>query len=187
MMLRVPVLMYRLGLAERLGSHGILLLYTTGRRSGLRRVSGLNHVMDGTTVYVAAGWGPRTDWYQNALANLTVEVQIGGQRRTALARAVSDLAEKEQACAMFMAVDQYPPKVLRPLLKRLGLDYEAERKMTFGDPSRVTLMALELAKPLEEQPAEGKGTRRAAAAVAIATLGTALIWLGARVLGRNRR
>ena len=89
LMLLVPALLYRLGLAGQLADRRIMLLTTTGRRSGRQRVSGLNYALDGATVYVAAGWGPRTGWYQNLLAKPEVAVQIGRRRLAARGRPVT--------------------------------------------------------------------------------------------------
>jgi deazaflavin-dependent oxidoreductase (nitroreductase family) len=125
-LLRVPPLLYRTGLAGRLGRR-LLLLTTTGRRTGRRRTVGLNYVIDGRTVYVFSGFG-RTDWYVNLLADPRVEVQIGRERWAGLARAVEDAEERRRARALLRALapGQGPPERVRPLIRRFGFDYDAE-------------------------------------------------------------
>ena len=78
LLLRLPPLLYRRGLARRMGPR-FLLLTTTGRRTGLARTVGLNYARDGHTVYVSSGFG-RTDWYRNLVADPGVEVQVGTER-----------------------------------------------------------------------------------------------------------
>lgn len=125
-LLRVPPALYRVGLAGRLGPR-LLLLTTIGRRTGRRRTVGLNYALDGDAVYVFSGFG-RTDWYANLLADPRVEVQIGRRRWPGIARAVVDAGERQRARSLLRAVAprQGPPEFLRPVIRRFGLDYDAE-------------------------------------------------------------
>ena len=125
-LLRLPPLLYRMGLSGRLGRR-LLLLATTGRRTGRRRTVGLNYVLDGTTVYVFSGFG-RTDWYANLVADPRVEVQIGRERWAGIARAVEDADERRRARSKLGAIapHQGPPERLRPVIRRFGFDYDAE-------------------------------------------------------------
>ena len=127
LLLRLPPLLYRRGLARRMGPR-FLLPTTTGRRTGLARTVGLNYARDGHTVYVISAFG-RTDWYRNLVAHPVVEVQVGTERWRGLARPVSDSIERERAGELFSdqaAVGQGPPPAVRSVLRRLGLDYEAK-------------------------------------------------------------
>lgn len=142
--LRVPIIFYHLGLANRLARRGIMLLETRGRRTGRHRVSGVNYAMVDRTAYVAAGWGTRTGWYRNLLDQPEVTVQIGGVMSLAHARPVLDEAEQAKAVETLAAIDGGPPRPLRPLLSRLGFDFDAERAEAFADPTRLTFVALEL-------------------------------------------
>jgi deazaflavin-dependent oxidoreductase (nitroreductase family) len=125
-----------------------LLLTTRGRRTGLARTVGLNYARDGHTVYVISGFG-RTDWYRNLVADPGVEVQVGTERWRGLARPVLDPTERERAGRLFsdQAVGQGPPRAVRSLLGRLGLDYEAE-------VGRVRDPGLELPIVAIERPAD---------------------------------
>jgi deazaflavin-dependent oxidoreductase (nitroreductase family) len=124
--LRVPPFLYRLGLSGPLGPR-LLILTTTGRRTGRRRTCGLNYARDGSTVYVVSGYG-MTGWYRNLLADARVEVRIGGERRTGIARPVTDRDERRRAFRALAATGSHqgPPHWLRGLLRRIGLDYDAE-------------------------------------------------------------
>jgi deazaflavin-dependent oxidoreductase (nitroreductase family) len=88
--------MWRLGLGKPMNiwpSVGgrILVLAHTGRKSGLRRLTPLNYAPSPpSSVFVLAGFGTHTDWYQNALANPAVEVWLPDGRWLAEAIDVSD-------------------------------------------------------------------------------------------------
>jgi deazaflavin-dependent oxidoreductase (nitroreductase family) len=124
--LALPPHLYRFGLARWMGSR-MLLLTTTGRRTGRQRTVALNYARDGEAVYVLSGFGI-TDWYRNLLADRRVEIQIGTERWPGEARPVTDADERRRARALVLRAGpgQGPPKVLRPLLARLGMDYDAE-------------------------------------------------------------
>jgi deazaflavin-dependent oxidoreductase (nitroreductase family) len=140
---RVPPLLYRLGLAGPAG-RTMLLLVTRGRRSGKRRYSGLNYAEDGATVYVMSGYGPRTDWYRNLVADPRVEVRIGRRRWRAVAKTVTEPALRGHGIALLLetAQRQGPPRRLRPLFARLGLDYDAELASFDRDAANMPLVAL---------------------------------------------
>ncbi|TAK36824.1 MAG: nitroreductase family deazaflavin-dependent oxidoreductase [Chloroflexota bacterium] len=151
-MLKVPVLLHQLGLAQQLAKRDILVVRTIGRRTGRERLSGLSYAVKGNTVYVIAGWGEHTDWYRNMQANPRVEVRIGTQRMPAHARTVTDPAERDLALQLMTRIDGSPPRFLRPLIARLGLDFDAELAEALANPSQLTVVALELAEPLTSQP-----------------------------------
>jgi deazaflavin-dependent oxidoreductase (nitroreductase family) len=58
----------------------LLLLTTTGARTGERRTVPLIHMADGDTIVVAAGGGgspTNPGWYHNVVANPSVTVEVG--------------------------------------------------------------------------------------------------------------
>lgn len=70
----------------------VLLLTTTGRKSGLARQTPLQFErVDGDTI-VASARGVEADWFKNVLADPQVTVQLGRQRFAALAEPVTDPA-----------------------------------------------------------------------------------------------
>lgn len=94
--LRLPILLYHLGLGWLLG-HRFLLLRHLGRKSGLWRETVLEVVRDDkpdNTYFVASGWGESSQWYNNILRHPAVEIESGGRRMKATARRVSQ-AEAE--------------------------------------------------------------------------------------------
>lgn len=88
------------GLGPLLGtplSGSILVLRTTGRKTGLVREAPLGYtIIDGRTV-VIAGYGRTCHWFQNALANPQVEVSLPGAVLAGLAEEIIDPANRRQA------------------------------------------------------------------------------------------
>lgn len=68
----------------KIGKTQMLLLTTTGRKSGQPRTTPLNHVTDGDRVILIASYGGddrAPQWYQNLVANPEVTVLIGTETR----------------------------------------------------------------------------------------------------------
>lgn len=74
-----------------------LTLTTTGRRSGLPRVTPLNYAILDGHVYVLSGFGTRADWYRNLVARPDVVVGLPGRVVRGTATPVHDAAEAERA------------------------------------------------------------------------------------------
>ncbi|WP_350339649.1 nitroreductase/quinone reductase family protein [Actinotalea lenta] len=71
----------------------VLLLGTTGRRTGLRRVTPLQFERTGEGYVVASARGERADWFRNAVADPHVTLQVGDRTLTGVARPVLDRGE----------------------------------------------------------------------------------------------
>jgi deazaflavin-dependent oxidoreductase (nitroreductase family) len=90
-------------LSGQLANSSILLLTTTGARTGQPRVTPMGYVRDGARfAVIAANAGAPThpDWYFNALAHPRVTVEVGPERFEALA-SVADDAERARLVPMF--------------------------------------------------------------------------------------
>jgi len=91
---KAPLLQYRLGLGPLVRRFFRMLVLTTrGRKSGRPRYTMLEHTWHNGRAYIAPGWGNRTLWYQNILADPSVTVQRGGSAYGAVAVRVTDNAE----------------------------------------------------------------------------------------------
>ena len=67
------------------------LVTTIGRTSGLRRDTPLGYIVMDGAAWVMAGYGPRTQWYRNVLAEPRVDLRLPGRRPfAALAEEASD-------------------------------------------------------------------------------------------------
>ena len=81
--LMVPVTRAGLGawLSTPVGG-AMVLLRIRGRKSGLIRDTPLNYVVAEGAIWVLAGFGPRTEWYRNLLADPRVEAILPGRTVT---------------------------------------------------------------------------------------------------------
>ena len=80
-------------IGRRLVNNDVLLLSTTGRRTGDTHPVPLLYLCDGETPVVIASWGGRPthpEWYLNLIAEPRVEVQIRLRSFAALARPMNE-------------------------------------------------------------------------------------------------
>ena len=87
---KIPIFFYKIGLPV-FGNY-VLLLVTTGRKTGLPRHTPLEYHREKSTGYfvIVAGWGGNTDWKRNIEANPHVHVKAGWHKFDAVAEALSD-------------------------------------------------------------------------------------------------
>jgi len=83
--------LYAIGLGPVIGRF-ILLLTTTGRKSGLQRVTPLQYEKIGADYYVGAARGLKADWVRNLQIDPHVEVRVGAKCLQATAEVVTDPA-----------------------------------------------------------------------------------------------
>jgi deazaflavin-dependent oxidoreductase (nitroreductase family) len=91
----VPV--FRLGFGPVFGNPFwgyIMVLRTTGRKSGKVRYSPVNYAIRNGKVYCMAGFGRASDWYRNLQANNLIDVILPSGPFTGTATEVSDPAER---------------------------------------------------------------------------------------------
>jgi deazaflavin-dependent oxidoreductase (nitroreductase family) len=85
-----PVTLYRLGLGPLIGNV-ILLLTTTGRKSGLPRVTPLQYELIAGDYYFGAALGLKSDWVRNLQADPRVHIQVKQKKLTGRAEVITDL------------------------------------------------------------------------------------------------
>ncbi len=73
---RIHRLLYTVGLGPVIGRL-ILLLTTTGRKSGEKRITPLQYELIDGNYHLGAARGTRADWYRNILKDPEVEVRVG--------------------------------------------------------------------------------------------------------------
>lgn len=98
LLLRSPILLYRMHLGWLLGQRFLLLTHI-GRKTGLRRHTVLEVVSYNNSTHrcvIASGWGEKAQWFRNIIANPDVEVILGTHRHRAKARRMEqNEAERE--------------------------------------------------------------------------------------------
>jgi len=92
-LMRVPPrLAYALGLGSVIG-RAILLLTTTGRKTGRLRVTPLQYEEIDGLIHIGSARGTKADWYRNIEANPTVELQVRNKRFKGRGETVTDLQQ----------------------------------------------------------------------------------------------
>ena len=88
---KAPIWLYRFHLGGRLGNR-VLLLTHIGRKTGQIRQAVIEVVqVDKASgiYYVASGWGEKSNWYKNIVANPNVTIQVKNKRVKAVAERVT--------------------------------------------------------------------------------------------------
>jgi deazaflavin-dependent oxidoreductase (nitroreductase family) len=88
---KIHRLLYAVGLGQVIGKI-ILLLTTTGRKSGQPRVTPLQYEEINGEYYLGAARGLQADWVRNLQANSQVEVRVGAKHLHGKAEVVTDPA-----------------------------------------------------------------------------------------------
>lgn len=86
---KIHRVMYAVGLGPLIGKI-ILLLTTTGRKSGKKRVTPIQYELIDGDYYVGAARGRKADWVRNIQSNPRVEVHVGAKHFFASAEIISD-------------------------------------------------------------------------------------------------
>lgn len=91
------------------GWGSLILLTTTGAKSGQPRIAPLMYVPDGERILAVAskgGYPTHPDWYINLVANPEVTVEVGEEKFTTIARI---LTGEEREKAYSRAAEVFPP------------------------------------------------------------------------------
>jgi deazaflavin-dependent oxidoreductase (nitroreductase family) len=103
----------------------VLLLTTTGRKSGLPRVTPLQYEEIDRAYYVGSARGPKSDWFQNLEANQNVEVEMRGKRFMGIAETITNRV----SIADFFEIRLKRHPIMIGLLMRLeGLPLKFDRE-----------------------------------------------------------
>jgi deazaflavin-dependent oxidoreductase (nitroreductase family) len=116
-LVRLPVVLYRLGLGPLVSLLPLLVVITRGRKSGLPRPSVLEYRRHGTKHYIVSAWGRRTQWFQNLMEYPLVTVQNGWEHFGARASIVEDSGEALRVLYLFR---KKAPIIYDALLARLS-------------------------------------------------------------------
>jgi deazaflavin-dependent oxidoreductase (nitroreductase family) len=117
-------LWYALGLGPLLGRL-VLLLTTTGRKTGKRHVTPLQYEEIDGLIYVASARGQEADWFQNIRADPRVVVQVKSSRFEGVAEPVTDPAR----IADFLQIRlRRHPRMIAAMLRSEGLPPRPSRE-----------------------------------------------------------
>lgn len=118
-----PRAAYALGLGPLIGRL-VLLLTTTGRKSGKARVTPLQFEEIDGRIYLGAALGQRADWVRNIRANPAVDVRVKGRRFHGTAGIIDDC---EQIADFLEVRLQRHPRMVGAILRGNGLSLPPTR------------------------------------------------------------
>jgi deazaflavin-dependent oxidoreductase (nitroreductase family) len=114
---RVFKTLYAIGLGP-LAGRLVLLLTTTGHKSGLPRTTALQYEEIDGAIYLGSSKGTHADWFKNLVANPCVNVRVKSRQFSGRAQAVTDPA----FIADFLELRlRHHPRMVGAMLKAEGL------------------------------------------------------------------
>ena len=120
-------------------SRPVLLLTTTGRRSGMPRVAPLQYEEIDGTIYLAAARGQKADWFRNIVAHPQVQIQIGTRTFSATAEPTTDTTH----IADFLETRRTRhPQMIGAMLLLHGLSPRVDRQALEKLAQELALVAL---------------------------------------------
>jgi deazaflavin-dependent oxidoreductase (nitroreductase family) len=140
-----PVSMYRGPVGEVMSKRCVMMLTTIGRKSGLPRTNGVSYMPVGDNYIIFAGWGVKSDWYKNLLANPDVTIQVGSKKIKDTAKPVDDAARRRDLMLQMRKRSGQcgPPEPVRSVLKATGLfDYEGELDMAVKQEGQLPVVEI---------------------------------------------
>ena len=89
------MLLWRLGLGRWVNAWPevggrIMVITHTGRKTGIKHQTPVNYTLADGEIYCTAGFGSKSDWYQNIMANPQVELWLPDSRWIAEASDITD-------------------------------------------------------------------------------------------------
>ena len=121
---KIHRVLYAIGLGPLVGRI-VLLLTTTGRKSGLKRVTPLQYEKIGEDYYLGAARGVKADWVCNIQANSQVEIHVGAKHFYGTAEVVTD--PSKFADFMEVRLERHPLMVGLMMEKAHGLPRHPSR------------------------------------------------------------
>jgi len=131
----------------------ILLLTTTGRKSGREHTVGLQYELINGRYYVGAADGTRADWLKNIMANPYVCVQAGKTRFKAKAEMVTDFAETARFLEYRL---RKRPLLIRMILLTAGLKGKLDQAALEKYAQAIRMVILTTVQDADDRAAAGK-------------------------------
>ena len=119
---RIPVYIYRLGLGWLFGER-LVLINHLGRKTGSPRqtvVEVIEHDQQMNSITVVAGYGAKTQWYQNLQAHPEVTIQMG-RRKMPVAAAFVSAEDGEEIMSRYVKRHH---KLTRELFLMMGYPWD---------------------------------------------------------------
>jgi deazaflavin-dependent oxidoreductase (nitroreductase family) len=128
--------LYAVGLGPLVGQL-ILLLTTTGRKTGLPRVTALQYEQVDGAYMLGSSRGLRADWVRNLTADPRVEVRVRSKRFRGRAEVVTD----PERIADFLALRlERHPRIVGKIFEMEGLPASPSREQLVAYGARLALV-----------------------------------------------
>jgi deazaflavin-dependent oxidoreductase (nitroreductase family) len=115
--------LYALGLGPLVGRL-VLLLTTTGRKSGLPRTTALQYEEVDGAIYLGSSKGTHADWFKNLMADPCVTVRVKSRQFSGKAEAVTDPVRVADFLELRL---RRHPRMIGAMLKAEGLAAKPDR------------------------------------------------------------
>jgi deazaflavin-dependent oxidoreductase (nitroreductase family) len=139
---KIHRLLYAIGFGPLIGRI-ILLLTTTGRKTGLKRITPLQYEFIDDKYYIGSARGQKADWFQNIQANPGVEVQVKSLHFIGQAEAVTDRCR----IADFLEHRLHShPNMVGMMMKMHGLPSHPTREQLEGLADDLAMVIIQPAK-----------------------------------------
>lgn len=145
-LLRLPLLVYRLGLGDLMNIVHIMILGTRGQKTGLPRYTSIEYRRHGSKIYIVSAWGERPHWFGNLQKTSDVMVQQGRRHFAARASAVTNPGEALRVLHLFR---RRAPFVYDPIIARLSAREKVNERSLPEVSQEITIVRLD---PVEEAP-----------------------------------
>ena len=138
MIKRPPQAAYALGLGPVIGCL-ILLLTTTGRVTGLPRVTPLQYEEIDDVIYVGAARGLKSDWVRNILADPHVKIRVKSRQFCGIAEVITDPIKITDYLEIRM---KNHPRMVGAMLKAGGIPSKPSRTQLEDYAGKIVLVAI---------------------------------------------
>lgn len=123
---RAPIWLYKINLGGLLGKRFLMLTHT-GRKSGLQHqtvVEIVKHEPEDNSLYIASGWGEKSDWVKNITAYPQVKVQVGSQSWDMIAKRLT----ADQGEEVIFDYAQRHPSAMMSLARVMGYELDGSEQ-----------------------------------------------------------
>lgn len=140
LVLRLPILLYRMGLGDVMRRAHIMILGTRGRKTGLARYTAIEFRRHGSEMYLISAWGARPQWFQNMKAAPDILVQEGKRTYAARAHVVSNAGEALRVLHLFR---RRAPWAYDPLIARMSARDKIDQRALPEISQEITIVRID--------------------------------------------